>query len=273
MKIITTVNRRGGVGKTATAHAVGAGLAHLGYKILFVDLDSQTNLSYDLAADQSRYSAIDLLTGAAESEQIIQHKNKWDLIPADPALATADAVITGTGKEYRLKEALQPISSQYDYCIVDTPPALNTLTVNALTAATAAIVPAQAEIHSIQGIGLLNETIEQVRRYCNNKLLIDGIAITRYNGRAILSMDMLTNLVAAADQLGTRVYSTPIRECISIKEAQATQQDIFTYAPASNAAKDYAALLAEILGYKNRTPETIYKAIRKAVRKQPEREV
>lgn len=276
MNIITIVNRRGGVGKTATAHAIGAGLAHLGYKILFIDLDSQTNLSYDLAADQSRYSAMDLLTGSATAEQIIQHKDKWDLIPASPALSTADAVITSTGKEYRLKEALQPISALYDYCIIDTPPALNTLTVNALTAATGAIIPAQAEIHSIQGIGLLNETIEQVRRYCNNKLLLYGIVITRYNGRAILSKDMKSNLEAAADQLGTKVYSTPIRECIALKEAQATQQDIFTYAPSSNAAKDYAALLAEIISHKRRTPESVYKAIRKEVRKaaqQPEREV
>lgn len=266
MNIIAIVNRRGGVGKTATAHAIGAGLAHLGYKILFVDLDSQTNLSYDLAADQSRFSAMELLTGAAAADQVIQHKPKWDLIPASPALSTADAVITSTGKEYRLKEALEPVSALYDFCIIDTPPALNTLTVNALTAATGAIIPAQAEIHSIQGIGLLNETIEQVKRYCNKDLCLYGIVITRYNGRAILSQDMRSNLEAAADQLGTKVYSTPIRECIALKEAQATQQDIFTYAPASNAAKDYAALLAEILEGKSGTAESVYRTVKKAVR-------
>ena len=250
MRIITVVNRRGGVGKTATAHAIGAGLAQQGYKVLFIDLDSQTNLTYDLAADHSRkhpYSAMDLLTGAATADKAIQNKAKWDLIPASAALATADAVITATGKEYRLKEALQPISGLYDFCIVDTPPALNILTVNALTAATGAIIPAQAEIHSLQGIGLLAETIEQVKRYCNKDLRIYGIVLTRYNGRAILSQDMKANLEAAADQLGTKLYSTPIRECISLKEAQAMQQDIFTYAPKSNAAKDYTALVNEII--------------------------
>ena len=267
MKILTVVNRRGGVGKTATAHAIGAGLAHLGYKILFIDLDSQTNLSYDLAADQNKHSSMDLLTGEAKAAEIIQHKDKWDLIPASPELATADAILNKTGKEYRLREALEPVSSLYDYCVIDTPPALNTLTVNALTAATMAIIPAQAEIHSLQGIGLLYESIQQVQRYCNKDLKISGILITRYKGRAILSKDMVANIEAVAEQLGTKVYSTPIRECISLAEAQACQQDIFSYAPRSNAARDYAALLAEIISHKNRTAESIYKAITKAVRK------
>lgn len=261
MNTIAIVNRRGGVGKTATAHAIGAGLAHLGYKILFIDLDSQTNLTYDLAADPSRYSSMDLLTGDATAEQVIQHKGKWDLIPASPALSTADTLITAKGKEYRLHKAIEPISARYDYCIIDTPPALNILTVNALTAATGAIMTAQAEIHSIQGIGLLTETIGQVKRYCNNQLRLYGIVVTRYNGRAIISRDMKSNLEAAADQLGTKVYSTPVRECTAIKEAQATQQDIFTYAPTSNAAKDYAAVIAEITNDKN-----VYEKIRKAVK-------
>lgn len=249
MNIIAVVNRRGGVGKTATAHAIGAGLAQRGYKVLFVDLDSQTNLSYDLAADQSRhrYSSLDLLTGAARPEQVIQNKAAWDLIPAAPALATADAVLTATGKEYRLKEALEPIKGRYGFCVVDTPPALNTLTVNALTAADGAIIPAQAEIHSLQGIGLLAETIGQVRRYCNRDLKVYGIVLTRYNGRAILSQSMKKNLNEMAQALETKVFSSSIRECISVKEAQAVQQDIFTYAPKSNAAKDYAALIDELL--------------------------
>ena len=130
---------------------------------------------------------------------------------------------------------------------MDTPPSLGIATVNALTAAAGAIIPAQAEIHSLQGIGLLAETIDQVKRYCNRDLQICGIVITRYSGRAILSQDMKANLEAAAGQLGTKVYRSPIRECISLKEAQAVQQDIFTYAPRSNAAKDYTELVKELL--------------------------
>ena len=134
----------------------------------------------------------------------------------------------------------------YDYIIIDTPPALGTLTVNALTACAGAIIPAQAEIHSLQGIGLLNDAIEAVKKYCNRDLYIKGIVITRYNGRTVLSKDMRDNLEAIAAQLHTKVFKEPIRECISIKEAQAAQQSIFEYAPRSNAARDYMALIDEL---------------------------
>lgn len=254
MEIITIVNRRGGVGKTATAHAIGAGLAHLGKKVLFIDLDSQQNLSFDLAADLDRPGAMEMLTGTP-AEDVIQSFDKWDLIPASEMLAAADLTLNQTGKEYKLREALEPIKGNYDYIIIDTPPALNTLTVNALTAATGAIIPAQTEIHSLQGIALLYDTIGQVQRYCNKKLLIKGIILTRYRGRAILSRDMRESIETAAARIGTKVFKTPVKECIAIAEAQASQQDIFTYAPKSNAAKDYAAILAEML---KRSPDWIY---------------
>ncbi len=245
-EIIAVVNRRGGVGKTATAHALGAGLILKGNKVLFVDLDSQSNLSYDLGVTKPDLSAMDVLTGEATAEQAILHTPQGDLIPASEDLATADTAITGTGKEYRLQEALQPLKEKYDYIIIDTPPALGTLTVNALTACAGAIIPAQAEIHSLQGIGLLNDAIEAVKKYCNRDLYIKGIVITRYNGRAVLSKDMRDNLEAIAAQLHTKVFKKPIRECISIKEAQAAQQSIFEYAPRSNAAMDYMALIDEL---------------------------
>lgn len=247
MKIIAIVNRRGGVGKTATAHALGAGLRKRGYKVLFIDLDSQTNLTYDAGAKAGAFSAMDLLTGNAAIDQIIINAPQGDIVPASPALAGADLVINETGKEYRLKEALVPVSGIYDFAIIDTPPALGTITTNALTAANAAIIPAQAEIHSLQGIGLLNETITAVKKYTNPALAVDGILLTRYNGRAVISKDMRDNLESIAAALQTRLYKTPIRECVSIKEAQARQQDIFSYAPRSNAAKDYTAFIDEFL--------------------------
>lgn len=247
MKVIITANRRGGAGKTATAHAIGAGLAHRGYKILFIDMDSQADLTYDLAADPSRYSSMDLLTGDVPTEKTIQKKDTWDLIPASRALDAADIAITGKGKEYRLRDALKPISNRYDFCIIDTPPALNIITINALTAATGVVITAQPEIHSIQGAGLLYDTLRQVQKISNKDLRIYGILLTRYSGRAVLSKDMKSNTEAVAAQLGTKMYSTPIRECIAIKEAQARQQDIFTYSPRSNGSKDYTALIEELL--------------------------
>ena len=249
METIAIINRKGGVGKTATAQALGSGLIRKGYKVLFVDLDSQQNLTYGMeaTADNNSYSSMDLLTGKATASIATHRTPQGDIIPAGEDLAGADKLITDTGKEYRLKEGLADVAGYYDYVIIDTPAALGTLTVNALTAADNIIIPVQADIYSLQGIGQLSQTIEAVKKYCNPNLYIRGILITRYNGRAIISKDMLSNFEEAAGQLNTRLYSTPIRECISMKEAQASQQNIFEYAPRSNAAKDYNAFIEEFL--------------------------
>lgn len=245
-EIVSVVNRRGGVGKTATAHALGAGLFLKGYKVLYVDLDSQCNLTFDTGAKTGPLTSLEVLTGTATAKEAIQHTPRGDIIPASPNLAIADIVINDTGKEYRLREALEPLYAEYDYCIIDTPPALGVLVTNALTASDSVIIPAQAEVHSIQGIGLLNEAIRAVQKYTNRNLKIKGILVTRYNGRAVLSRDMLSNLEDTAKELNTKVFNTPIRECIAVKEAQASQADIFTYAPRSNATKDYTALIEEM---------------------------
>ena len=245
-EILAIVNRRGGVGKTATAHAVGAGLSLRGYKTLFVDLDSQCNLTYDVGGKPAPLTSMEVLSGTATAQEAIQHTAGGDIIPASPSLAVADTAIDGTGKEHRLKEALELIAGDYDYIVIDTPPALGVLTVNALTACTSVIIPAQAEVHSIQGIALLYDVIRAVKKYTNPALTVKGILITRYNGRAVLSRDMRSNLEETAKELGTKVFPVPVRECIAIKEAQATQNNIFTYAPRSNATEDYTALLDEI---------------------------
>lgn len=244
MEVIAVVNRKGGVGKTATAQALGAGLIKKKKKVLYIDLDSQTNLSYALGADITAPNSMDVLTGEVSAKDAIQKTEQGDIIPGTEALAGADAIIDGKGKENRLKEAIKGL--QYDYIIADTPAQLGILTVNALTATTGGVlIPVQAEIYSLQGIGQLNKTIEAVKKYCNKDLYIRGILITRYNARAVISKDMQANLQEVAEQLKTKLYSTPIRECIAIKEAQASQQDIFSYAPRSNAAKDYAAFIKE----------------------------
>jgi len=245
-EVIAIVNRRGGVGKTATAHAIGAGLARRGHRVLFIDLDSQCNLTYDIGATTAPLSSMEVLSGTATAQEAIQHATGGDIIPASPTLAVADITLEGTGKEYRLREALEPIQNDYDYIVIDTPPALGVLAVNALTACNSAIIPAQAEVHSIQGIGLLYDSIRAVQKYTNPALTVKGILITRYNGRAIISKDMRQNLEAVAKELGTKVFSTPIRECTALKEAQACQTDIYSYAPRSNATADYTALLDDI---------------------------
>lgn len=246
-EIFTVINQKGGVGKSTTAAALGAGLSLRGYRVLHIDLDAQGNLTFCMGAGAAALSSLEVLTGTATAQEAIRHTAQGDIIPASPALAGADALITATGKEYRLREALEPLHDLYDYIVIDTPPALGILTVNALTACTGAIIPSQADVFSLQGIAMLGQTISTVRKYCNRDLKVKGIVLTRYNSRAVLSRDMADLIDQTAQQLQTRLYHTKIRECTALKEAQAVQDNIFAYAPKSNAAADYRDLVAEII--------------------------
>lgn len=247
MKIISVINQKGGVGKSTTALALGEGLSLKGYKVLYVDLDAQGNLTYTMGADPNAYNALGVLQRPETAEAEIQHTAHGDIIASSPTLAGADTIITQTGKEYRLKEALEKVAADYNYCIIDTPPALSILTVNALTACTGAIIPAQADIYSLQGISQLNSTVEAVKRYCNPGLTIMGIVLTRYNKRSIIRREVAEMLEHTAAQLHTHLYKTKIRECTALVEAQALKQSIYSYAPKSNATADYTALVDEIL--------------------------
>lgn len=246
MITLSIINQKGGVGKSTTAAAIGAGLALRGHSVLFVDLDAQGNLSYSLGADAQGYNAMGVLINPETMEANIQHTEHGDILASSPSLAGADAVITQTGKEYRLKEALAHVEAKYDFCVVDTPPALGILTVNALTASTGCIAPAQADIFSLQGLIQLHGTIQTVTRYCNHGLIFMGVLLTRYNSRAIISKNVAKLIKQTAEQLGTSLYATKIRECTALKEAQAMKQSIYSYAPKSNAAEDYRALMEEL---------------------------
>lgn len=248
MKTYAIINQKGGVGKSTTALAIGAGLALKGYSVLYVDLDAQGNLSYTLKANTNGYNALGVLQRPETAKEEIQHTEQGDIIASSPALAGADTALTATGKEYRLKEALDSLSGLYDYCIIDTPPALGVLTINALTACNGAVIPAQADIYSLQGISQLNNTIQTVKKYCNPALSIIGILLTRYNGRSIIRREVAEMAEQTAQSLNTKLFKVKIRECTALVEAQATRQDIYSYAPKSNATADYKALVAEILG-------------------------
>ena len=246
-KALAIINQKGGVGKSTTALAIGAGLSLKGYSVLFIDLDAQGNLSYTLGADTKGYNAMGVLERPETAKEEIQHTPQGDIIASSPKLAGADKLLEETGKEYRLKEALDSLQGAYDYIIVDTPPALGILTINALTACTGAIIPAQADIYSLQGIAQLNSTIETVKKYCNPSLSIMGIVLTRFNGRSINRREVAEMLERTAEQLHTKLYTSKIRECTALVEAQATKQNIYSYAPRSNATADYKALVDEIL--------------------------
>lgn len=247
-KVFTITNQKGGAGKTTTALALAAGLSMKGHSVLSIDLDAQCNLSYTVKANSDGATVLEVLTGEIESTEAIQHTESGDVIPASKALAGADAFIKDTGKEYRLREALEPIRDQYEYFIIDTPPALGILTINALTACDSMIIPAQADIYSLQGIEQLTETMKPVKKYCNPALTIEGILLTRYNPRSVLSREIAELAGQLAEKLGTKLFQTAIREAVVIKEAQISQQSLYRYAPKSKVAEDYSRLIAELLG-------------------------
>lgn len=247
MKVLVTANRKGGSGKTSTAFAVGAGLARTGARVLFLDLDSQANLTWDIRADKTKPGAMEILTGKAPVQSVIQHLEQWDAISPGAALEAADILIKGLGKEYTLKRALKAVSDKYDHCIIDTGPALSMATINALTAADGVLMTAQPERHSIEGIVLLYDILKQVRSRSNTDLEIYGIVITRYKSRGCLHRDMVSNIEAVAGMIGTKIYKTPIRECLAIQESEEQRTEIYKYSPRSNGARDYKALLEDLL--------------------------
>jgi chromosome partitioning protein len=219
---------------------------------LFVDLDPQGNLSRTFEADMSRKTpdTLAILTGEATAAEAVQHTQGGDIIAASPALVGADRekALSGVGREYRLRSALESLRGNYDYCIVDTPPALGILTVNALTAADQVVIPAQADDYSLDAVERLSETIQAVRDFCNPSLQVGGILLTRYNGRNNVTRYLEELIAEAAERLGARVYVTRIRECAYLKEAKTMRQDIYSYSPRSNAAKDYRAFVDEFEG-------------------------
>ena len=245
-KVITVINQKGGVGKTTTAHSLGIGLAKKKKKILMVDLDPQGNLSYALSNNESGENIYSILMNEKPIKENINHAEKFDYILSDGKLSLADSQLLNTGREYILKEALETVKNDYDFIIIDTPPSLGILTINSLSASDECIITSQADIFSLQGIGQLDQTIKAIQKYCNPKLKIAGILITRYNGRTILAKDMAKNLEQIAIQLGTQVFKTKIRECVAIKEAQAMRTDIFSYSN-NNASKDYRDFIKEYL--------------------------
>ena len=251
--MITTaiVNQKGGVAKTTTSLNLGAGLIKRGKKVLFVDMDAQGNLTYSININKLNGNILDVLLKNSNINDCISEvtigNSKSSLIASTSLLSGADSKISEVGKEYRLKEALEALNDAYDYCILDTPPSLGILTVNAMTAADNIVITAQADVYSLQGIANLANNVMAVREYCNKSLKIKGILLTRYNDRAIITRQITNMLESNAKELETKLFNTKIRENIAIKEAQAKKSDIFTYAPKSNGTIDYDKFIEEYL--------------------------
>ena len=249
MKTIALSNQKGGVAKTTTAAALASGLSGRGFKVLAVDLDPQSNLGFSSGADLLNMTATlyDVFKGTAELQNAIQHLEDYDIVVGGLSLAGADMDFTQTGREFLLKEALETVGAGYDFCLLDCPPTLGILTVNALTAADSVIVPITADAYSLQGLSQLKLLIDRVRKYSNRELVIAGLLITRYDDRTNVSKALSDQIYQTAERLGTKVFSKPIRNSVAVREAQVLRSNLFTEAPRANATKDYTAFIDELL--------------------------
>lgn len=248
MKKIAIANQKGGVAKTTTTHALAAGLSEKGFKVLAIDLDPQGNLSSACGAECFNVPTVyELLKDAASPEEAIQHINNHDILPSNIMLAGAEQELTQTGKEHRLKESLEPIVGKYDYILIDTPPSLGVLTVNAFTFASDILIPTTAGIFATAGIKQLSDTVKNVQKYCNPNVSIMGILFTRYNPRANISKEIMELAAQMGEYISAPIYKTYIRSAIAVEEAQAQKSDIFSYAKKSTVATDYRTFIEEML--------------------------
>lgn len=248
MKIIAIANQKGGIGKTTTTAALSAGLKQRGYKVLAVDVDPQGNLSTSSGADNIELPTVyELLKGEVTAQEAIQKLDVFDIIPSNVMLAGAEQELSQLGKEQRLKERLQPIIGTYDYIVIDTPPALGVLTINAFTVADEIIIPTTAGIFAATGIKQLYDTIVNVRKYCNDKVKIAGILLTRYDPRANNNKDMKELTEQLGNYINAKLFETFIRASVVVEEAQARQTDVFSYKGSSTVAQDYSSFVDEYL--------------------------
>ena len=247
-KVISISNQKGGVGKTTTTCNLAAGLKQKGFRVLIIDLDAQGNLGFSVGADTDTSASIyDVLKGNSKTQYAIQKTGTTDIIISSIMLSGIELEFTNTGREYLLKEAIKPILEFYDYILLDTPPALGILTINAFTASDTIIVPMLSDIFSLQGIAQLYETVERVKKYCNPSLTIAGILLTKYNPRTHLSQEIRGTAELIAQDLSIKLFDTTIRNSVAVSESQSVQQSILEYAPNNNTAKDYLQFTEELL--------------------------
>jgi chromosome partitioning protein len=244
--VLALANQKGGVAKTTTTLNLGVALKDMGARVLAVDLDPQSNLSMSQGIDVEALGLgmYHVLTGSAAITEIIEAR-EIDVAPAGIELAGAELALSAMiGRERALERALRPVRELYDYVLLDTPPSLGLLTINAMVAAEGVIVPVQCEYLSLRGLAQLNQTLQQVRENLNPAVDIVGILPTMYDGRTVHGREAVQML---EESFGSRVYRTRIGKTIRFAEAPVEGKSVIRYDSGGQAARWYRQLAREVV--------------------------
>ena len=243
-RIIAIANQKGGVGKTTTAINLSSSLASMGKKVLSLDMDPQGNMTSGLGVDkdEAEKTVYDLIIGNVGIEECLEN---IDVLPSNIDLSAAEIELIGVdNKEYILKNEIDKVKDNYDFIIIDCPPALSMLTINAMTTADSVIVPIQCEYYALEGLSQLIHTIELVKERLNPHLEIEGVVFTMYDARTNLSLQVVENV---KDNLNQNIYKTIIPRNIRLAEAPSYGMPINLYDPKSTGAESYMLLAEEVI--------------------------
>ena len=248
-RIYALANQKGGVGKTTTAVNLGAYLCQAGKRVLLIDADPQANATSSLGIDKNvlTRSLYDVLVGSESPASMVMLTAQigLDLLPSSPALAGAEVeMVDMPGRELRLRHALEQVAPRYDFVLIDTPPSLGLLTINALTAADGVIIPIQCEYLPLEGLTQLLQTIELVRQRLNSTLAVRGLLMTMYDSHTNLSRQVVNDV---RTHFPATLFRAIIPRSIKLSEAPSYGEPILTYAPESSGGQAYAALCQELL--------------------------